>query len=1407
MMNLLGLPTPYLTGTSDIYPHSGHLDEGTYRTPWSRGNVFSTTCKLSLNGSVLDDLRIKEQPLYVPESYDSVSSLQEDAEFVPSSNPDSLNELDLDEIGGISIDSEDPCQETFSKMSHIEPENERKDFYLPEEIMEVDYLKQFKRHLPLLKAKLSRLMTLPVADPLLDLKGDSISKHAILRCCEPYKQPPQMHIIDNGTCTISLEDLSKELLINEEPLLLPDVLESFSSEQKDLTAFSNICDLMRIIPEEIDEQPSVLEMMQKDASATQHISQVEMFEEQNKDSVLMEELSESAERIKCYVEMELDLILTPASKGCHTSICLSTSGLCREQLSPFQQISLGSLRAQRKMERALWKAEKHPTFVLSFMLTEPHSYKHAVDFQPFPEALKLLKQDKQCLVGMVEMESMFGAGVQQIHLCNSSDFIESIRSDFCSSKTDVEEFRKISPEQDFPISSILNNSPRSSQKKQEDPKHAMSHTQTMTAKFVEAKTAIPSFPEPVLNSIKKLQDYRFVKSTPSKGNSVDHTAKEQSQSQSSVLQQAVPLKKDNSKSHFGAKCPPQKDLDPLSTFIMLRSQQSPAVTATPAPSSAVIPALDVKETPHCELQATEQSQRMYMNVAVSGNASRGQSRAGSLPGVQLTSHPVDQHISLERQVSVVQVQATESQYKAYCELLSFAQPHLSFAQQLGLNMQVWGDFQSLSSDQTHFLVKQQEKALCRTNADNTDLVRDEKLFNQVALIHVLVTFKELLLKCGLNIGIRYLKTNIGVEERLNQLLKRLEIILYLSHKKQETNSKLLELQQLLTTWIHNRTGNNFTDKILVITIDPEDTRDIVLKCLSQVIGQAVAALDLEKDKIKLNGASVVSSLCDSLCALVCEQHIGPDFPWQCFSLVVEYDHLGQSPWAKVCQERGLIHVSFNTVLPGSEAEKWSLEDSVPYVLLVTEGLCPLLLRTLESTFNITVMERNHSMSLQMLGGTQQYTVITVDECTAIVIQKQDELCQERTSEGLVMRLTALSLQYSCCWLILHCPDSQGGGLSNEAFSNLVLVYSSLVLFSMKSEDLDVKVMMVSEVMEIARWISRISFYTLMTSDGDPVSCLDREWLAVIQSNEEKCLLHFPCINPLVSQIMLRRAPNIEWLLRASLSQLKELLPEVPLKVLKLFSDTTSLYTQTTAINPLEKQAVFRESGQISAKNSLWINTCDPQHLDSSPQQDTSFLFGAASVHNSFSDTASAEGEPKRHFRFKMNPSFASPDTYVHKSDLWKEERDELSGWGSRAGAMGKVVGREEFWRSSTHPKTSMKYLHSDNDSPFKADSTFGYNQVNINCDLQQMSNSLSSPAEVMLWGQGLSTNETPHNNGGMMTRASLNYGSKSFVGRERKRSGDAGPLVGTEMTPIKKSRLSYERVTGRSDGQTRLKLL
>lgn len=52
------------------------------------------------------------------------------------------------------------------------------------------------------------------------------------------------------------------------------------------------------------------------------------------------------------------------------------------------------------------------------------------------------------------------------------------------------------------------------------------------------------------------------------------------------------------------------------------------------------------------------------------------------------------------------------------------------------------------------------------------------------------------------------------------------------------------------------------------------------------------------------------------------------------------------------------------------------------------------------------------------------------------------------------------------------------------------------------------------------------------------------------------LLQFPCINPLVSQLMLRRAPSFQWLLGATLSQLRKLLPQVPQKVLKVIRDTS-----------------------------------------------------------------------------------------------------------------------------------------------------------------------------------------------------------------------------------------------------------
>ncbi|XP_047197297.1 protein shortage in chiasmata 1 ortholog [Hippoglossus stenolepis] len=1480
MMNLLALPAPYLTDTH-LYPHSGKLPEVTYRTPWIRGKVIST-CKLFVSGSVLDDLGGTKQPMNFTERFNvTLNEVNRDVEKIPCSNPDSLEAEDEAVCNLKESQVNGSCHEMFFKLTtdQMKSGNQNKDLLLPEELIVVDYLQQFKSELPTLKTKLSRLRTLPVADPLLSSAGDTISEDSIFRRCASYEKPPGSCASDAHMCANIHEDFAKELLMKEESLLLPVVVDTFKMTTENCDSFSSICGLLDVAPELLDEQLPVLDMLHQDATVSVDKFQCDSPEEPKQEGKMNGGLIDSnlIERMMLPTELELDVSLTLTPKTSHTRLCLSTSELEKEELSPLCRRSLVSVKAHTEMEKALWKAEKHPTFVVGFLLAEPETPEAAVDFQPLSEAVKVLKLEKQSFItAAAELKSQMSTGTSQVYLCSNREVTESMRSELPSTREEkMKDFKKLSPDHElFTVGSFLTSPANKTQlphmKKQETSLHTEADTDdsplqqqnhadasqnkllmlnvNMNNKEVKPATLTLSKPAAASNTKEEISNVRFFEvaalSSALQNNRDTYDCKtEQSVHTPEQTVSSPPIIRDNHRHQQVTSRPPEKELDPLSTFMALRSQQVAPVTAAPvtaAPqSSASSPAPEVERVtppsePHTPPQQIQRSDRrpMYMSGSVSGNVTREQEAAGQWKG-QVISHPVSQSDPQEGQESRgIQVQATDSQQRAYSELLTIAQPCLNSARELGLNFLVWGDFSCLTPDRTHFLLKQQERVLCRKHAQSTELIRDQELlFSKVTLIHVLVTFKELLLKCDLSTGLAYLTQAAETcsEQILQQLVKRMQIIFFLSHKNQEPNLKVQELQQLLAEWLHSRKGHNNMDKILVIlSVDSDDSRSTIINSLSQVAGAAVTSVRPEENKTKLNGASVVSSVCDSVCVVVYEQHIGPDFPWNSFCLVVEYDHPGQSPWSTVCRERSISHLSFNTSISDSEKGKdpWCLEDNVPYVLLVTEEFlnCPLLLQTLESEFNITVLERSHCPSLQMLGGTHHYAVITVDESTAIIIQDQDELDQEQASEGLVMRLTALCLQYNCCWVILHCPDIQGGGFSSEAFSNLLLVYSSLVLFGTKSKDLDVKVLIVSEVCEIAKWISQICFHSLMSSDRDPLSFLNRDWLTVIPSQEEKCLLQFPCVNPLVSQLMLRRAPSSQWLLGASLSQLGELLPEVPQKVLKLFSDTTSLFTLTTDPNHLESQAVVTETNRQPPT---------PPHPEAfCSQTTTSFLFGAESAETSFCerDPDPTVQDESTDFTFDLSCSFGGPDVHLQSSWTGGElQREELtfSGLKSRAGAVGRVVRRvNDQWTLGPPPNQSgfANYLHTADDSPLKLDSTFRYSpqpppdvstQISaystVCVDFQQTNNlhitcSLSPPtAGVTAWGRAESNDDYVSSIGGM-TATSPQYGSRCWIGRERKRSGEAAGLVGTALTPLKKGRLSYERVPGRSDGQTRLKL-
>ncbi|GCC29622.1 hypothetical protein chiPu_0008065 [Chiloscyllium punctatum] len=122
--------------------------------------------------------------------------------------------------------------------------------------------------------------------------------------------------------------------------------------------------------------------------------------------------------------------------------------------------------------------------------------------------------------------------------------------------------------------------------------------------------------------------------------------------------------------------------------------------------------------------------------------------------------------------------------------------------------------------------------------------------------------------------------------------------------------------------------------------------------------------------------------------------------------------------------------------------------------------------------------------------------------------------------------------------------------NEKIFHSLSLIYAALVPFVMKSEKIEVKVVLAPGITETTQVVRQIADITLLSSNQDPFTWLDRSWLSTLPTEDEKQLLDFPSLNSLVAQLMLRRSPSMEWLLSATFNELQEILPEVPGKALK-----------------------------------------------------------------------------------------------------------------------------------------------------------------------------------------------------------------------------------------------------------------
>ncbi|XP_055488420.1 protein shortage in chiasmata 1 ortholog [Leucoraja erinacea] len=380
-------------------------------------------------------------------------------------------------------------------------------------------------------------------------------------------------------------------------------------------------------------------------------------------------------------------------------------------------------------------------------------------------------------------------------------------------------------------------------------------------------------------------------------------------------------------------------------------------------------------------------------------------------------------------------------------------------------------------------------------------------------------------------------------------------------------------------------------------MDSDCVRTTLVKSLANMEDLKPATVSPEEGAT-LTCQRVLDCLEKYSCLVVYSHHVGTDFPWVQFSLVVEYDYLENSSWGELCKQQNVNHIIFQTLVSKDpEAgnifaihSKFPLmELQIPYTFLMSDGLLnfPSMLQILESRYSITLLERTSNDALRLLGGTDHYAVITVDECTAIILQDIEELTTEKASDFIIQRLTTLTLQYSCCWLVFYPKKNLNSQycFNAKVFHNLTLIYAALVLFMLKSEETEVKVVIAPGITETTQVVRHIADFTLISSNRDPFTWLDRSWLSTGPTEDEKQLLNFPSLNSLVAQLMLRRIPSMSRLLSASLNELQEVLPEVPGKVLKLFSEITALHQLSSSQDSRKLQELPSEQNMLSFPSS------------------------------------------------------------------------------------------------------------------------------------------------------------------------------------------------------------------------------
>ncbi|NXI92644.1 SHOC1 protein, partial [Psophia crepitans] len=1087
-------------------------------------------------------------------------------EVIPSSNPCSQIDIEGPLLLMKNIFKEESTQDKYLKTDYATEFKEQwQDLYMEEELVFIDNLENFRKNLPTSSVLLSRLHFFLVKDPLLDSEGQKLTEEKIFRQCLTFQNEMEMQEskkelqgIKDNFCTISVKD--------EEYFVLPVELEfckcsNGRSDSVKIPSYLELSELLNLAPETLADEDMFQQVIEEDLK-----EEIIFKTEISKYCPKLQDICSSNSRsmLEFCESDKMEVPLTPPCRQQRSWVNFLCTEFQEEPIPLSGNSILITEPSREYLEHLVWQSEKYRDNINSLLLVEHETVNLVYQRHSLTELKELLSAEVEApMLSSLEEGWWLRLGLDPVCI----ETLEQLNTDASNANsllpTEVETFTR------FPSYQL---------ERWLEEKISMTNQELLAAERHQLDKVINIYMSP--QTQRQYFGLHMSVASADKSNSSDTSVEELAggsikknkleeaihflnqekktlKSSESVSCKDVSCKQDNSPSSqkpasFALATKWDNDSD-LNNFIMLRSKHT--LTQKEEKSDAY--------SPEKVLQPEEQRMPVHKEDSSVCETVRTEEKE------QENEHSV-----------IVNIQASESQCQAYCLLEEAATPVLKDLMHLGVLASVNWRFPSIKFDHTRFFLKQQEKVICDHFKEG---IKDEKeimLFRHAALVHLLVTVRDLLLTCDLDTALGYLSKakviyKTILESCLNNVWRQLQIVQYSSQKKHETNPKITELHCQTLNWMQSY-GEEQSAKILIITrMDSERQKGALIQTLSRIEGLKAIDLNCEKKGTFLGCKDIISNRYS--CIIVHNQQIGADFPWTHFSLVMEYDYSENSCWKNLCKNLNVTYMTFKTTLPetiqmGNLCGSFLLEVQIPYVFLTTEGLLnmPDILQLLESKYSITFVERSSSYALRLFGSTDQYVVLTIDECTAIFLQSMEELNYEKSCDNVITKLMALSLQYTCCWIVFYSRErlSLEYSLRGDTLLNLVLIYATLIEFTQKTEDFEVKVVLMPGIEETAMVIRQIADNILISSNISPHEWLDKSWLSVLPSETEKCLLTFPCINPLVAQFMLKKGSSLNRWFLASFDQLQEVLPEVPKKVLKHFSDMTSSYSLNTAA-PLE----------------------------------------------------------------------------------------------------------------------------------------------------------------------------------------------------------------------------------------------